>query len=42
MPLLGIFPCNGILGGSDSIFKRTNWNLWLDDILTQNYFRHCS
>ena len=26
MPLLGIFPCNGILGGSYSIFKRTNWN----------------
>jgi len=27
MPLLGIFPCNGILGGSYSIFKRTNWKL---------------
>ena len=26
MPLLGIFSCNGILGGSYSIFKRTNWN----------------
>ncbi len=29
MPLLGIFSCNGILGGSYSIFKRTNWNLVL-------------
>ena len=27
MLLLGFCPYNGILGGSDSIFRRTNWKL---------------